>query len=255
MISVITVLKILLQLALFLVFLFDYGLPSIYKYLEKKTIRTQSRKETGGIEAPSITVAGWTPGTNVGWLNESKDIVHADDSLRHQCKGFGDIVKCIRNQTYEQSELIKDIVMGVEDNVSLLTSTNTLVEDFTNVRFGRTYTLNPERRIGPIYEKDEIILLLDPNLIYSVILHDKKFFLMSENPYGIPTIYIKIDPSRTFGPYYTIDITRHKNLNFPDNPCEENPNYDFNACVRKSLSRKIGCRLNIKLILEKRCNN
>ena len=157
MISVITVLKILLQLALFLVFLFDYGLPSIYKYLEKKTIRTQSRKETGGIEAPSITVAGWTPGTNVGWLNESKDIVHAEDSLRHQCKGFGDIVKCIRNQTYEQSELIKDIVIGVEDNVSLLTSTNTLVEDFTNVRFGRTYTLNPERRIGPIYEKDEII--------------------------------------------------------------------------------------------------
>ena len=244
MISVKTVLKILLQLGLFIIFLFDYGLPSIYKFLEEKTIRIKLRKETGGIEAPSITIAARTPNTGLGWFNKSEDIVHDHDSLRHQCKDFDDIVDCIRNQTYEQTDFIRDIVIGYEEKVSLLTPTTPLVEDFTNVRYGRTYTLNPGRRIGPNYDKDEIILLLDPALIYSVILHDKRFFLMSENPYGIPSIYIKIDPSRTFGPLYTIDVTRHKNLNVPDSPCEEDSEYDFSLCVKESLSRSIGCRFN-----------
>ena len=242
MISVTTVLKILVQLGLFLVFLVDYGLPSIHKYLEGKTIRIKTRKETGGIEAPSITIAASTPDTAFGWLNKSKDIVNRNDILRHQCKGFNDIVKCIRNQTYEQSDFIKDIVIGTETNVSLLTSATSLVEDFTNVRFGRTYTFHPDRRIGPDYNKDEIILILDPNLMYSILLHDKRFFLMSENPYGIPTIFIKINPSSSFGPYYTIDVTHQKNLNVPDSPCEENSEYDFSLCVKQSLSKKIGCR-------------
>ena len=247
MISVTTGLKLLLQLVLFFVFLFDYGLPSIYKYLDGKTIRIKSKSETGGIEAPSISIAAWTPGTALGWFNKSKDIVHFNDILRHQCKGFDDIVKCIKNQTYEQSDFIKDIVIGTQANVSLLKSANSLVEDFTNVRYGRTYTLNPNRRIGPDYAKDEIVLILDPNLLYGVILHDKKFFLMSENPFGIPSIYIKIDPSKSFGPYYTIDVTHQKNLNLPDSPCEENPEYDFSACVKENLSKKIGCRCKKKL--------
>ena len=114
--------------------------------------------------------------------------------------------------------------------------------DFTNVRYGRTYTLNLDRRMGPDYNKDEIILLLDPKLIYSVILHDKRFFVMSENPYGIPSIYIKIDPNSTAGPLYTIDVTHHKNLNVPDSPCEEDTEYDFSLCVKRSLSKKMGCR-------------
>ena len=241
--SVKTVLKILLQLGLFHIFLFDYGLPSIHKFLEEKTIRIVTRKDTGGIEAPSITIAARTPSTGLGWFNKSEDIVHDNDSLRHQCKDFDDIVDCIRNQTYEEPDFIKDILIGYDAKVSLLKpGTRALVEDFTNVRYGRTFTLNPERRIGPDYMKDEIILLLDPNLIYSVILHDKRFFLMSENPYGIPSIYIKIDPSSTFGPLYTIDVTRHKNLNVSDSQCEENSEYDFSLCVKESLSRKIGCR-------------
>ena len=237
-----TTLRILLQVGLFLLFLVDYGLPSIYKYLDVKTIRIKSRKETGGIEAPSITIAGRNPSTGLGWFNKSVDIVHNNDTLRHQCKGIANIAECIRSRTYGQSEFIKDIVIGYEQKVSLLTTENSLLVDFTNVRYGRTYTLNPDRRMGPDYNKDEIILLLDPKLIYSVILHDKRFFVMSENPYGIPSIYIKIDPNSTAGPLYTIDVTHHKNLNVPDSPCEEDTEYDFSLCVKRSLSKKTGCR-------------
>ena len=247
MISVGTALKTILQLVLFLVFLFDYGLPAIYKYLEEKTIRIKVKKQGEGIEAPAITIAAWNKDTSIGWLNKSKEIVHDFDSLRFQCKDFDDIVQCVTNQTYEQSDFVKDIIIGYEEKQSLLNSSNNLVEDFTNVRYGRTYTLNQDRRIGPDYEKDEIIFLLEPQLLYSLTVHDKRFFLANENPHGIPGIYRKIDPggwgrSRTHGPVYIIDVTRHKNLNLQDSPCEENPEYDFTTCVKQSLSKKIGCR-------------
>ena len=248
MISVGTALKTILQLILFLVFLFDYGLPAIYKYLEEKTIRIKVKRQGDGIEAPAITLAAWNKDTSIGWLNKSKEIVHDFDSLRFQCKDFDDIVQCVTNQTYEQSDFVKDIIIGYEEKQSLLNSSNDLVEDFTNVRYGRTYTLNQDRRIGPDYEKDELIFLLEPQLLYSLTVHDKRFFLANENPHGIPGIYRKIDPggwgrSRTHGPVYIIDVTRHKNLNLHDSPCEENPEYDFTACVKQSLSKKIGCRL------------
>ena len=243
MTTVKTLLKILLEIGLFLIFLFDYGLPSTNKYLDEKTIRIKSREETGGIEAPSITISVINPDIRLGWLNKSQDISHHNDTLRLQCLGFSNISECIRRKTYEQADFIKDIIMGYEEKVSLLRTGAELAEDFTNVRSGRTYTLNPDRRIGPDYNKDEMILLLDQNLIYDVFLHDKRFFLTSENPYGIPSLYIKIDPRSTFPPLYTIDVTRHKNLNVPESPCEENTKYDFSLCVRKSLSRKMGCRL------------
>ena len=258
MISVGTALKTILQLVLFLVFLFDYGLPAIYKYLEEKTIRIKVKKQGEGIEAPAITIAAWNKDTSIGWLNKSKEIVHDFDSLRFQCKDFDDIVQCVTNQTYEQSDFVKDIIIGYEEKQSLLNSSNNLVEDFTNVRYGRTYTLNQDRRIGPDYEKDEIILLLEPQLLYSLTVHDKRFFLANENPHGIPGIYRKIDPggwgrSRTHGPVYIIDVTRHKNLNLQDSPCEENPEYDFTTCVKQSLSKKIGCRLEKNEPIKNKC--
>ena len=154
MISVGTALKTILQLILFLVFLFDYGLPAIYKYLEEKTIRIKVEKQGNGIEAPAITLAAWNKDTSIGWRNKSKEIVHDFDALRFQCKHFDDIVQCVTNQTYEQSDFVKDIIIGYEEKQSLLSSSNFLVEDFTNVRYGRTYTLNQDRMIGPDYEKD-----------------------------------------------------------------------------------------------------
>ena len=95
-----TLLKIFLHIGLFLIFLFDYGLPSINKYLDEKTIRIKSREETGGIEAPSITLSAMNPDIRLGWLNKSQDISHHNDTLRLQCLGFSNISECIREAIY-----------------------------------------------------------------------------------------------------------------------------------------------------------
>ena len=36
--------------------------------------------------------------------------------------------------------------------------------------------------------------------------------------------------------------TEHKELNVPDDPCEEDTEYNFSACVKRSMSSQIGCR-------------
>ena len=36
--------------------------------------------------------------------------------------------------------------------------------------------------------------------------------------------------------------TEHVELNVPDDPCEEDTEYNFSACVKRSMSSQIGCR-------------
>ena len=60
----------LLQIALFVIFLIFFGIPSVEKYLAKETIVISSEEKTNGIEAPSITIVTLRkdPGAaNMGW--------------------------------------------------------------------------------------------------------------------------------------------------------------------------------------------
>ena len=47
----------ILQLALFVIFLIFFGIPSVEKYLEKETIVISSEEQTYRIEAPAIALA------------------------------------------------------------------------------------------------------------------------------------------------------------------------------------------------------
>ena len=38
-------------------------------------------------------------------------------------------------------------------------------------------------------------------------------------------------------------MIKHKRLNLEHQPCEEAEDYNFNICVKESLSEKVGCRL------------
>ena len=41
---------------------------------------------------------------------------------------------------------------------------------------------------------------------------------------------------------YSITITEHQLLNRPEQPCEEEEDYDFLQCVKTSQARRVGCR-------------
>ena len=42
--------------------------------------------------------------------------------------------------------------------------------------------------------------------------------------------------------YNEITVTQHHLLNRPEQPCEEEEDYDFLQCVKTSQARRVGCR-------------
>ena len=71
------------------------------------------------------------------------------------------------------------------------------------------------------------------------------FFLINFNPMGLPNRVwiIKGEQEKGGGYFYQITQTKHKRLNLDGRPCEEDPRYNFNMCVKEKLSEKVGCRL------------
>ena len=51
--------KISFQLALFIIFLFYFGLPAVEKYIRKDVMVVDRMKNTDGIPVPDITVSIW----------------------------------------------------------------------------------------------------------------------------------------------------------------------------------------------------
>ena len=62
-------LRAILQLLLFCLFLYMYGLPAWEKLNQQSTIVIMTRENTKGIQAPSISIASINKATGFGWEN------------------------------------------------------------------------------------------------------------------------------------------------------------------------------------------
>ena len=85
---------------------------------------------------------------------------------------------------------------------------------------------------------------LDPNLNYRIFIHDPKYYhLLIQNLF--PRILLQYKAGNmeagTFD-FYEIALTEHHLLNRPEQPCEEEEDYDFLNCVKTSQARMVGCR-------------
>ena len=75
-----------------------------------------------------------------------------------------------------------------------------------------------------------------------MFIHDPSFFYVTRNPDSAhPGIHKKVDPKEL--PYmYPITLTEVEELNVPDDPCNEDPDYNYRECIKESFSRRVGCR-------------
>ena len=87
-----------------------------------------------------------------------------------------------------------------------------------------------------------IAFLLYHNLTYRVFVHDQNFFLIYAKPKAFPGLNINKDFRKSIF-ILSIGLTEHLDMNTESSPCKEDPDYKFMQCVRKSLVRKVGCRL------------
>ena len=145
------------------------------------------------------------------------------------------LTDCVKNKTFDEEDSIKKLVLNTYEKQNV-----TWTEGITVASFGRCFSLN-----------DTIILDFKTqwNLMFHnktdalVFVHDPQFFLLSENPRTIPK-FIKIVDKQDLKKYQlsNFEVVRHVLLSTHDQPCEENENYSFTACIHNWVSQKSGCR-------------
>ena len=114
---------------------------------------------------------------------------------------------CIEENTFRQSEIFKDIVLGFTAQKSLWNQENLIKEDFTTDWDGIFYVIDIKKRIGPNDSIDQLYVLLDTSLMYNIFLHDPTYFIVNENPAGVPNLMLKLNPNISENYYYRISLT------------------------------------------------
>ena len=74
-------------------------------------------------------------------------------------------------------------------------------------------------------------------------IHDPHYFLHTTNPLTVPFKFTRLDKTNTGMKYMTMQTIKHIKLNRPEDHCEEDKSYSFTACIKNSLNKKIGCRI------------
>ena len=104
---------------------------------------------------------------------------------------------------------------------------------------GRIFTLRlAGLKIGPNDAETQFFLFLAPTFV-NVMLHDPDFFILNDNPYGLPTVTRVFDAATMYSHYHRIALTEIEELDLPTDPCNNDQSYNFNSCVRRSLARQV----------------
>ena len=216
--------KLSFQLSLFLAFLFFFGLPAIEKYRRKDIMVVEHTKFTNGIPAPAITIT-------------VVDQIHFDfESCTNLNVSLMD--NCIDANSKNWSQVLKGIVLGFERKESLNLTKDVVREDFTQL-FGKYFTLNMTFKIGPDDLADQMYVLLYPGFLYQIHIHDPNFFIYNENPAALPMMLKHFDTRTVNTHFYRLDLTEMNELDQPEDPCNSTPDYNFQECIKESVSSKV----------------
>ena len=181
---------------------------------------------------------------STGWKEK---VAKARGEVIRQFCGKEEIVSiqsCIDEKTYTQQEILTDVLLGFEGEKSIMNGNGTeTIEDFTTPQDGKHYTTQLSQMIGPDYSaKTNIYFVLNHKLSFRLFIHDPKYFLINTNTLEFPIIYIKTQKSTTPNYYYKLFLTEVEELDLPEDPCNTDPDYNFQACMKEILSSQVGCR-------------
>ena len=261
--NIFKIIKLLIQLTLFVVFLNFFGLDAFNRYQEKRTMIVKSKRETGGIEGLTMTVVAKNNQTKTGWNQESEVFSEESDDLTsilcNDHEKFETIQNCIQNKTFDRETTVKDIHVGINEFKVSILNESLWTEDFTVGFEGRYFAVTIPRKITTEWRQDQIFLYMNPNLIYDIYLHESSYFILNKHSYGLPTCHLEITPDPLRGRYYELILTEHEVLNLPKDPCEPNKNYNFQVkvkvlediclvtplqgCIKAHFSSLVDCRL------------
>ena len=145
---------------------------------------------------------------------------------------------CIDANSKNWSQVLKGVTLGFGRKESLNLTKDFVKEDFSTL-FGKYFTLNMTFKIGPDYMRDQMFILLHPGFVYRIHIHDPHFFIYTENLAAIPMIMKSFDTRTVKSHFYQLDLTEMNELDHPGDPCNSSPNYNFQECIKESVSSKV----------------
>ena len=154
---------------------------------------------------------------------------------------------CIKKNTFTQEDVLHDVIFGFSrrqsmENFSLMNNESFLInEDFSAFFWGRYYTFDLKRKLNTSKLKTQLFVSLYSNFTYQLFIYDPKFFILSGSP-SLPTIQKTLNPSATSNSWHFLKLTEVEELDTADDPCNDDPNYDFQRCVTESLSSEVSCK-------------
>ena len=232
--GILVIFKLLLQLFLFIIFLWFFGAESMTKFLDKKVIVVKSKEETGGIPSPAVTICGRHP-TTFGWKN-----FNSSDSVLDACNSSDNVFNCVESHEWGFNDTVKGAIKGGQVKKDLMDKT---LWHRLFSKHGQCFTLNADIKIDPGLDLGEIAFYLNRYLNYVFYIHSADFFFENYNRLSLPINRMMLFPSSHCNSYVTLTLTLHHKLNTPSDPCEDNPEYSFTDCVQESVARQVGCVL------------
>ena len=110
----------------------------------------------------------------------------------------------------------------------------------------RIYTLDYNFKLKAYSASEsalKISLYTSINSVYEIYIHDPAFFYITRNQEsGHPNLWIPVDLERKGSILWSVALTEVVESNVPEDPCNEDPKYNFKKCLKESFLREVGCK-------------
>ena len=178
------VLKAIFQLGLLVFFFVFFGRPSLEKYLEKQVLTVTSKRDSGKVMPPAITIVAFDA-ENGGWNQQVPKTGY--EALLKVCGDREDMEACIKQNSRGLDDTIYVEREFCEDGVAL-TDRQLWREDFMLPWYGRSYTLVYPEPQEANWKTDDLYLHVKKfdGLKRRIFIHDPNFYIFNLNPWALP---------------------------------------------------------------------
>ena len=211
------------------------------KYQDEKTVVTVVELDLGDIPAPSVTVCSLDVKTYLGWSDPTLNFENFPTSeiVGNICSSQegDDLVDCVEKNTFNLTTIVKYAQKGFLGQTNL-TDARFWRPEFSVSYLGICQTLEPNMTIGTSFLTDSLRIALNQNFINYIAIHEPNLFLLNRNP-SMPFKMMRVDGNRV----YKFNMVRHEDIDVVSKRCNPASSYSFTACIKKSFSSEVGCRL------------
>ena len=220
-------LKMLLQLALLVCFLYFFGVPSFLRYQEGNDMVVVRETGTDGIPAPAVTICA----------KNERDNQQGSDA----CNGAVNAFSCMESESWAG---MKDVVLDARKGFSP-TIKPLMGAEFWDVQIKwrfKCFTFSMNERIGPLHQKDILNFVINNTTrMYEFYIHSLDYFTPNRNRLIMPINRFKVFPKTDCPSFLSISLIEKHELNTVHDPCEESKEYNFTRCIEQSIASQAGC--------------